>query len=87
MTYHLKLPNFSNHQLNFAIRICYFYTKNQIYTSLSIITFFQLFLKFFAYLISKLCFNFEKVKAHLSKIIDHICSIKFFLIFMKNFVS
>ena len=45
MTYHLKLPSFSNHQLNFAIRICYFYTKNQIYTSLSIITFFQLFLK------------------------------------------
>lgn len=64
MFYHLISPNFLNRQLNFAISIYNFYTKNQKHTSLSIITIFLLFLKFFADLKSIFCFHSEKAKAH-----------------------
>ena len=82
MIYHLKLPNFLSHQLNFAIKIYYFYIKNQKHTNLSIIAFSQLFLIFFIDSKSILCFDFEIVKVHLTKIIDHYYYLfKYFLVF------
>ena len=82
MIYHLKLLDFLSRQLNFAIKIYYFYIKNQKHTNLSIITFSQLFLIFFIDLKSILCFDFEIVKVHLLKIIGHYYYLfKYFLFF------